>query len=156
LDEVLELLAPVCKSKGLKINIELKTSVIHYEGIEEKTHELVKAHGLEDHVVYSSFWADSIKRMKELAPQVPTGMLSGSLSECIRWGTYAGADALHPWIGGFDMPVPDDWKQAPVRAYNGEEPFWMDGRILRETHLEKYAAFGATDLFTNVPELYLK
>jgi hypothetical protein len=54
-----------------------------------------------------------------------------------------------------DTSLPEEWRDAPVRAYNGEEPFWMDGRILRETHLEKYAAFGVTDLFTNVPENYL-
>jgi hypothetical protein len=43
----------------------------------------------------------------------------------------------------------------PVRAWNGEEPFYGQDRPLRETHMTKYAQLGATDIITNVPELYL-
>ncbi len=38
-EEVLALLQPYCKKNGLRINVELKTSIIHYENIEEMTHE---------------------------------------------------------------------------------------------------------------------
>ena len=43
----------------------------------------------------------------------------------------------------------------PVRAWNGEEPFFGQTRQLKEKHLEKYAVFGVTDMITNVPEMYL-
>ena len=43
----------------------------------------------------------------------------------------------------------------PVRVWNGEEPFFRDGRILKERNMTKYVQFGATDIITNVPELYL-
>lgn len=46
-------------------------------------------------------------------------------------------------------------KGIPVRAWNGEEPFFKDGRALREKNLTKYSVFGATEIFTNVPEIYL-
>lgn len=154
LAQVLELLSPYCREKGLLINIELKTGVMPYPGIEEKTLRLVKQYGLERYVIYSSFRAETIKHIKELEPQAQTGMLAGTLSECIKWAQYAHADALHPWIGGMDCPVPDEWKQAPVRAWNMEEPFYRDGRILKERNLRKYQMFGVTDVFTNVPEIY--
>jgi len=154
LREVLECMAPYCRDKGFLINIELKTSVIHYEGIEEKTSELVKEYGLEPYIVYSSFWAESCKRMKDLNPANKTGMLAMLLSDCIRWGRYAGVDALHPWIGGMDCEIPEDMKGMPVRAWNMEEPFYKDGRVLRERHMEKYAMFGVTEIITNVPEMY--
>lgn len=154
LEEVLQLLSPYCKKNGLRINIEFKTSVIHYEGIEEKTLQLVRKYGLEKYIVYSSFWAESVKKIKELDSQAQTGMLAGSLSDCIKWARYANADALHPWIGGMDCRIPEDMKHMPVRAWNGEEPFYKDGRVLKEQNLRKYAMFGVTDIFTNVPENY--
>ena len=93
--------------------------------------------------------------MKELNPENQTGMLAGTLSDCIRWGRYAGVDALHPWIGGMDCEIPEDMKDYPVRAWNGEEPFYRDGRMLKERHLEKYRMFGVTEIITNVPGEYV-
>ena len=46
-------------------------------------------------------------------------------------------------------------KGMPVRAWNGEEPFFKDGRSLKEPDLNKYRFYGATDIFTNMPERYL-
>ena len=155
LEEVLILLAPYCRQKGLQINIELKTSVIHYEGIEEKTLALVRKYEILPYIVFSSFWAESVKRVKELDPKAQTGMLAANLSDCIRWGRYAGVDALHPWIGGMDCKIPEDMKHMPVRAWNVEEPFYKDGRVLKERNLRKYAMFGVTEVFTNAPENYL-
>ena len=37
-----------------------------------------------------------------------------------------------------------------------EEPFFHDGRILKEKDMGKYSEFGVTDIITNVPEVYLK
>ena len=39
--EVLALLAPVCRRDGLLINIELKNSVVRYEGMEQKILEML-------------------------------------------------------------------------------------------------------------------
>ena len=43
----------------------------------------------------------------------------------------------------------------PVRAWNADEPFFNDGRELKEAALDKYKYFGATDIFTNLPQNYL-
>lgn len=154
LQEVLELLKPYCRQQGLLINIELKTSMIHYANIEKMTIQLVKELEMQKYIIYSSFWAESIKAVKKYDPCAHTGMLASSLSDCIKWARFANADALHPWIGGFDCSIPDEMRQFPVRAWNVEEPFYRDGRVLKETKLTKYAMYGVTDIFTNVPEQY--
>lgn len=154
LREVLKLLKPYCVQRGLLINIELKTGVVHYQNIERMTILLVKEFGMQDYIVYSSFWVESLKLIKEYDSSAKTGMLAGNLSDCIKGAYEVKADALHPWIGGMDCNVPEEMRQFPVRAYNGEEPFYQDGRVLRIKSLREYAMFGVTDIFTNAPEKY--
>lgn len=154
-EEVLALLQPYCKENGLKINVELKTSIIHYEGIEEMTHELVKKYDLVDSVVYSSFWEASVAKMKEIDPEVVTGMLDPKISKCMSMGERANADALHPSVEGLDEAITSTWQGKPVRAWNECEPFYKDGRELKLFDLDDLAEKGITDVFTNVPEKYL-
>lgn len=155
LAEVLELLKPYCESKGLLINIELKTSVVRYEGIEEKTIKMVKDYGLSDYIVYSSFLQESVKLVKELDADAKTGVLAYWVEECAERLRRTGADALHPAIGGLGFALPQDMAGKPVRAWNLEEPFFGKEAPFKENNLEKYKMFGATDIITNVPERYL-
>lgn len=155
LDEVLTLLKPYCENNGLLINIELKTSIIRYEGIEEATLELVRKHGLEKYIVYSSFLMDSVRLIKQLDHSVVTGMLASNIEDCMYMGMQADADALHPWMGGLTMQSDSEWKDKPVRIWGGGEPFYTDGKILHNRDLRDMVVFGATDLITNVPEKYL-
>ena len=156
LRQMLELLKPYCENNGLLINIELKTSIVRYPGIEQKVLDIVHEFGMEKYIVYSSFLADSIKLIKKLLPSASTGMLSGTMEGCIQGAIYANADALHPWIGGMNARGEGKLAGAPVRAWNMEEPFYHDGRILKEKDMGKYSEFGVTDIITNVPEIYLK
>ena len=57
-------------------NIELKTSLNQYPGIEGKVLELIRAYKLEERVIISSFNHYSIMRMKEMAPELVYGFLS--------------------------------------------------------------------------------
>lgn len=75
--------------------------------------------------------------------------------ECISMARDTAADALHPYIGGLVYALPQDMQGMPVRAWNGDEPFFNDGRPLKEAHLEEYRYYGATDIFTNIPERYV-
>lgn len=158
LREMFEAVLPRLKA-GMLINIEMKNSVIRYEGMEEKVLALVSEYGLQKNIVYSSFLPESMGLMKKLDPSVQTGILGGEFHWCIQQAKKYGADAVHPWIGGLD-PNPEGLSDLPagmpVRCWNSEEPFYGDGRILKEFHMEKYALFGATDIIVNVPEMYLK
>ena len=93
--------------------------------------------------------------MKEIAPEVPTGMLDDKISNCMEMGQRANADALHPSIDGLQAEITDAWKGKPVRAWNACEPFYGDGRVMKYFDLEEVAKCGVTDLFTNAPEEYL-
>ncbi len=158
LREMFEAVLPRLR-EGMLINIEMKNSVIRYEGMEEKVLALVAEYGLQKNIVYSSFLPESMGLMKELDPSVRTGILGGELHWCIQQAKKYGADAVHPWIGGLD-PNPEGLfdlpEEMPVRCWNSEEPFYGDGRILKELHMEKYALLGATDIIVNAPEMYLK
>lgn len=162
LEEVFTALAPVCKKEREEgkflINIELKNSVIHYEGLEERVLGLVFEFGLTESIVFSSFDPESMGLIKEFYPKAKTGILGMSAEQCLEDAVKQQADAIHPWIGGLDLDGEelDRIRNMPVRAWNMEEPFFGQDRMLREQHMDKYAMFGATDIITNVPELYLR
>ncbi|WP_045522444.1 glycerophosphodiester phosphodiesterase [Neobacillus niacini] len=62
LKEVLELIWPY----DIELNIELKTNIIPYEGIEEKVLSLVKKYGNDRKVIYSSFHLPTLIRIKRI------------------------------------------------------------------------------------------
>ena len=101
LQEVLELLKPT----ALTVNIELKTGVNFYPGIEYAVIELVKRMGMEDRVIYSSFNHSSILKVKEICPTAKTGLLycDGTV-DMPEYAKRLGAEALHPAHGNMKYP----------------------------------------------------
>ncbi|MCB7319318.1 glycerophosphodiester phosphodiesterase [Lacrimispora sp. 210928-DFI.3.58] len=85
-------------------NVELKTGVFYYAGIEEKTLEIIKAYGLEDRILFSSFHPMSIARLKELAPEIPCGALVGDhgLGNAGFFCKRYGFEYYHPDIAALD------------------------------------------------------
>lgn len=160
LREVFDLISPYCKEKGLLVNIELKNSVIRYEGMEQKIIDLVAEYGLGEYVIYSSFLHESMGLIKTLNPVAQTGVLAENLQDCIQGAKAYNSDALHPCVSGMDINcnIHQDraWQKTPVRAWNTNEPFYGNESEWREDDLRKFAVFGVTDIFTNVPEKYLK
>lgn len=151
--EVLDLLAPQLKV-GLKLNIELKNSVYPYHGMEEKIVELIQKRGLQESVVYSSFYAASLEKLKRLTPDVELGILDSRVSDCLyklRGG--CGAAALHPFWRGMDL------KAQELEGYTVR--VWMSGHLYPEkptgTKLDfgPLEAQGITDIILNEPEVYL-
>ena len=152
LRELFDALAPYCREKGLLLNIELKTSVVRYPGIERKTYDCVKEYGLEAYIVYSSFLPDSVRIMKEIDPKVKTGMLADRLSDCIRLGDAVGADAYHP-----DILQLEGWEQVQgsgkeIRAWNCQEPLYNTDRPIVAHDYPAAAGKGVTDIIVNEPE----
>ena len=90
LDELLEL---ALEHKQL-LNIEIKSSPAPYPGIEEAVLSRVAAAGAESIVFLSSFNHLSMKRCKELNPNVPAGLLY--MQPLINAEDYAAGYALHP------------------------------------------------------------
>lgn len=156
--EVLELLAPECRERGLRINIELKNSVIRYEGMEEQILALIREFELEPYIVYSSFNPDSIALLKELDTSVKTGTLASEVSRCLEIAGRIPVDALHPCVKKIDVADLKANNTLPVRAWNVRqyEPFFPEEREIEVQNLAELEALGITDIFTNAPELYLE
>lgn len=95
LREVLECL----KDTGLKVNIELKTGIVFYEGIEEKTALLVQEMGYEDRVLYSSFNHCSVLKVREYQPEAKIAFLySHELVGVAEYAVANGVYAVNPSV----------------------------------------------------------
>lgn len=152
--EVFDLLAPVCRERGLLINIELKNSSVPYEGMEEKILALAAEKGLSDYIVYSSFNPDSIRKLKQLDPTVQTGILASKLTDCCGLEASTQADALHCNVEYLDEDKLRYWTQAPIRAWNMSEPFYPYPPRGTPYDLAELERHFVTDLIVNQPELY--
>lgn len=158
IEEVFDALSFFCKQKGLLINIELKNSIVRYEGMEEKIVELVKKRGLKEYVIYSSFNPESVMLIKKLEPSAKTGILAMKLSDCLAFAEKNSVDALHPYIKRLDVDCLKNRTNLPVRAWNSKdyEPFYLCRDAVEIQDLIELEKIGVTDIFTNVPERYLE
>ena len=146
---------------GMRLNIELKNSVFPYPGMEQKIIDMVHEFGVENAIVYSTFYADSLKIVHEIDPEARLGMLDDKASDCLYKAmglekelsmedTYF---ALHPYGNMMDID-PRRYEGRVVRA-------WFTGHLYPEKptggrlDLVKYEALGVTDVFLNEPEKYL-
>ena len=158
LREVLELLKPYCMNKGLKLNIELKNSVVRYESMEQKVIDMVSEYDIESYVVYSSFNHDSIGLVRQLKADADVAYLAGDYHRCMDGIRKYGGTTIHPAQWG--MPVNKTDVEAiqkagmRVRMWNGSEPLYGQCRTLPDMDLREYCRLGATDIFTNAPERY--
>ena len=151
--EVLDLLEPRLKA-GLRLNIELKNSICFYEGMEEKIVELINERRLGDAVVYSSFYARSLAKLRELDAETEIGILDIKISDCLyKLKGGCGAMVLHPFWQGMDLKA-EELQGYTVRA-------WMSGHLYPEKptggrlKLENLKQQGITDVILNESEAYL-
>lgn len=93
LDEFLEYV----KGKNIYIDIELKTGVILYEGIEEIVINKLHEYGLQDNSILCSFNHYSMVACKEIDRNIKTGLLyTAGLFKPEQYAKFVGADAVHP------------------------------------------------------------
>ena len=101
MEEVFECL----KTTGLTINIELKTGVFDYDGIEEKLVKLTHDEGFEKRVIYSSFNHYSIQKLKSIDSEAKTGFLySDGPIDMTGYARKYGVEALHPAFYNLRFP----------------------------------------------------
>ncbi len=153
IDETLDLLENKIRA-GLLLNIELKNSIYPYEGMEEKIIELVKGHGFQNRIVWSSFSALSLEKLRNLLPDAEIGILDRKASDCLyKLKGGCGANAIHPFWQCVDVPA-GKIKDYTVRA-------WLGGHLYPEKPtggrlgLKELENKGITDVFLNEPEVYL-
>lgn len=153
IDEVFDLIESRLQV-GTKLNIELKNSVYPYPDMEEKIIELVHKRGLEKAIVYSSFYAKTLEKVRHLDQEAEIGILDTKVSDCLyKLKGGCGAQAIHPFWKGMDLSK-KDLDGITVRA-------WLSGHLYPEKptgtklDLNSLEAQGITDMILNEPEMYI-
>lgn len=93
-------------------NIEMKTGVFEYLGMEEKVWAMIQEYHLEEKVIISSFNHFTILRMQEIAPKLKYGFLSETW--IIDAGKYChahGVSCYHPLFRNLTEEVVRELKQ---------------------------------------------
>lgn len=127
LAEVYDLLKPT----NLFINIEIKSLPILYPGIEEKLNALADSMDMQDRIMYSSFNHYSLKKMRDINPDVPLGILYNDAPyEPWKYAKALGFTALHPHMASLQYPVVSNAQAAGIKVHpwtvdSEEDIMWM-------------------------------
>ncbi len=87
------------KHEDIISNIELKTNIFEYPGIENAVYELITKYGLEKNCIVSSFNHKTLKRFKDAAPEVACGVLTSDvLFAPADYVKALGCEYFHPSV----------------------------------------------------------
>ncbi len=79
------------------LNIELKTDIIHYDGIERDVLQMLDSYDMIDTTIISSFNHESLKICKEINKNIRTAALySEPIDDIVNYAKNLGAYAIHP------------------------------------------------------------
>ncbi len=152
MNEVFDMLEQKLKT-GFRLNIELKNGIFPYDGMEEKIVELVHKRGLQEVVIYSTFYAKSLEKLRKADKNAELGILDSRVSDCLyKAKGDCGAVALHPFWKSIDLTA-QELEGYTVRA-------WMSGHLYPEKptggklDLAALERQGITDIILNEPEVY--
>lgn len=152
--EKIPLLGEVFDAVGnnLLINVELTNYASPRDQLVEKVCTLVKKHALEDHVIFSSFFASNLKKAQQLLPQVPRGLLAlgGWLGAWARSFGFAFGDyaTLHPHLN--DVTAQE---VSRVHKLKRRIHVWTVNKAEDITRLQSW---GVDGIFTDDPQMALQ
>ena len=137
------------KDTHIVTNIEIKTSNYEYTGIEQAVYDLIMEYGLKDKIIISSFNHFTIKRMKEVCPDMKCGLLTETWM--IDAGAYTanlGVECLHPiW---FNM-IGEQFDE--VKAHGLDVNVWT---VNEEEDIRTMMNRGVTSIIGNFPDRITK
>lgn len=142
LREVFELLMER-QYKGV-LNIELKTSVYSYKGIEEKIGGLLAEEKWPFEVMYSSFSLRSLLKMHRIDPEAELGYLVSKRGILVFLGS------LLPWIGALHLS--HRWYFKKGKSSKKHLRLWT---VNDEKVMKKAFQQGVTAIITDKPEIAL-
>ncbi|MDD3217625.1 MAG: glycerophosphodiester phosphodiesterase [Lachnospiraceae bacterium] len=134
------------KPTSLCVNVELKTGIFFYEGLEEKVLEIAHEYGMETRVWYSSFNHETLIRLKGLDSSVKTGMLyADGIVDAVNYAKKVGVDAMHPALYNLQYKgFLDSCKKEnmPIHVWTVNE----------EADMERLVEQGIEAIITNYPD----
>ena len=145
LREYLELLEPT----RLITNIELKTGIFVYEGIEKKVLDLVREFDMVDRIIISSFNHYSVMRAKAICPEIKCGLLTESW--ILSPGKYvkdAGVECYHPIFYNNTKEIVDEIKKEGIEINT-----WT---VNNETDIRAMISVGVDTIIGNFPDRITK
>ena len=136
------------KGTEMVVNLELKNSVVFYEGLEEQVLELARRKGLEDRIIYSSFNHYSMRKIKRLLPTARVAFLySDGILDAAEYARQNGAYAIHPSLGNMMYPDLDIVRECHDRGVRVH--VWT---VNEEADIERMRALGVDAVITNYVE----
>ncbi|WP_409967845.1 glycerophosphodiester phosphodiesterase [Bengtsoniella intestinalis] len=129
---------------ALITNIELKTNILAYDGLEQLVWDLIVKYQLEERILVSSFNHYSVQRMKAIAPLLPCGLLTESW--LVNAGDYVqalGMDTYHPIHGNVNEQLMEELAGVGVYTFTVNEP---------ET-VKRLAKLGVAGIIGNFPDM---
>lgn len=141
LREFLELVKPT----GLIINLELKTGIYEYEGIEQKVIDLVKEFDMVNRVIISSFNHMTLRRVKDICPEIRCGCLVQAwILNAAAYVRSNGFECYHP---SFSYCTPENVKD--LVAHHIEVNCWTVNSL---GDIRKMFEAGVTSVISNYPD----
>lgn len=136
------------KDRDIISNIELKTSILWYDGIEEQTLALIDEYGLRDRILISTFNHESALKFQRLAPDVKVAFLEeGRLVDTPNYLRSNGISIYHPLYyvmlqeGLLDSLLSQGIQ---VNAWTVNDP----------EHMKLLMKMGVSGIITNFPDLF--
>lgn len=144
LSEVLELF---CKTK-IMVNIELKSDIFVYAGLEEKVLREVEAYGMEDQVIISSFDHEAVRRIAHIDPNVENAALfANMILNVVNYQKEIPAKALH-------VALPTAVRKSVLEAIQ-QNSIVRVYTVNEIEHAEILLNIGVDAIFTDEPEKML-
>ena len=146
LDEVFETVG-----KRIHMNVELTNYSTPNDALVQKVAELVKKHGLQSRVLFSSFFARNLQKARLLLPEVPRGLLTlpglmGFWGRTFGWrGDYA---ALNPYMTDVNAGLVDR-----IHAAGKRVNAWT---VTAEADIKRMIGLGVDGIITDDPALALR
>ncbi|EMT38159.1 glycerophosphoryl diester phosphodiesterase [Thermoanaerobacter thermohydrosulfuricus] len=139
--EVFELIG----HKNFIINIEIKSGVVLYPGIEEKLIKAIEDYDFEDRVVISSFNHYSLRDVKRMAPEFKIGLLyQCGLVEPWHMAIRMKAYSLHPFYFNIIPELVKGCKKNNIKLF----PWTVD----RKEDMEMMIKAGVDAIITDDPQ----
>jgi len=147
LDEVFETIG-----KHAIINVELKNFSTPFDNLTEKVCEVIRRHGIQKNVMFSSFLPWNLKKAAQILPEVPRGLITAKDWRGV-WGRSFGFDfgdydALHPYLGNV---TPQQVHR--VHKLKRKVNVWV---VNREEDMRRLFSWGVDGILTDDPQLALR
>jgi glycerophosphoryl diester phosphodiesterase len=145
LSELLKLV----RDAGLLLNIEIKSGIVQYPGIEQKVITEVGAFGLQSRVIISSFNHYAIKECKDINSSIKTGALyMEGLFEPWNYMKSLGCECAHPFYPALTPAISQGLKARGhiINVFTVNDPNIAPGLV----------EMGVDGIITNYPDRILK